>query len=362
MKTSKARFIKLPTLLVLSLTVFSCTKDTIFDQRKIVPFLEGWKIDSNKAYIDADINKLLFITPSSGYIIGNNGKIMHTSDSGKTWQRQTSGTSSHLNSIFFLNENTGFISGRGMSGLGCIGPDCYKGSVFLKTVDGGTHWEKRLYDSLAYLESMQFRDEINGIAIMETFQRPNSEHKFLVKTMDGGLTWNKRGVDIPQGYDLEIINAENVYYLISTNQSILKSIDYGRTWATMKTPVNKSDDIYGLYFISKNIGFISDPYNTYKTFNGGATWQHLDIQPIWLLTMHFVNKNEGFFFNWVTETAHGGDGIIFKGIYIYSTGDGGYNWNRSELLKNFFPGYLSFPVPNIGYSIHSLLNYKFTKK
>jgi len=43
-----------------------------------------------------------------------------------------------LYSVFFTDENNGFVFGRAMGG--CLDEDCDKGCLFLKTTDGGVGW------------------------------------------------------------------------------------------------------------------------------------------------------------------------------------------------------------------------------
>jgi photosystem II stability/assembly factor-like uncharacterized protein len=340
-------------------SLIGCTKDTSPDNKVIDPYLDGWTIETKKLNIDVHPTSLLFTSPSDGFIIGYNGAIFHTSDSGNTWSAQNSSTILHLNSIFFLNQNIGFISGIGMNG--CLDPDCNKGSILLRTTDGGNNWTKMFYDSLAYLESMQFRDENNGIAIMETYHRPNSKFKFLVKTINGGTSWIKTNLSIPQSYSSEIINKENVYYIIGTDNKILKSTDFGDTWQSINTPVIASNDLFGIYFINKDIGFISDGTKAYKTVNGGQTWHQVNDLLVWFEGIHFVNENEGFNFSTVA-VYDGGDFPTFKGTYIFSTKDGGETFNISELFTKFYLGLPCYPAPNIGYAINLSQIHKFIKK
>lgn len=335
-----------------------CTKqDTSVSDNK--PQIDGWELKAVDFDIDIHSTELLFVSPSTGYLIGYNGAIFNTTDSGNTWQSINSGTTLHLNSIFFLDENTGFISGRGMSG--CLDPDCNKGSIFLRTTDGGLHWNKIFYDSLAYLESIQFRDSENGIAVMECYQRPNKKHMFLVKTGNGGITWTKTNIEIPQTTPATLINVEEIYYLIGENHKILKSTDLGNTWQSYSTPISASNDIQVMHFINKDTGFISDGVYRYKTLNGGVTWQKITNQPPWFHDVHFYNDMEGFGFD-IVSMYEGGDFPTFKGTYIYSTSDGGVTWRRSELYSKFVIGNMSFPDSEIGYALSGSVLYKFIKK
>ncbi len=52
-----------------------------------------------------------FSTETDGYVVGENGTILHTTDGGIVWEAEDSGVYSQLNSVVFLNESLGFVVG-----------------------------------------------------------------------------------------------------------------------------------------------------------------------------------------------------------------------------------------------------------
>lgn len=56
---------------------------------------------------------LALLSPSDIWMAGWGGLILHSGDGGASWRQQTSGTSSQLRRIFFLDENHGWIAGQG---------------------------------------------------------------------------------------------------------------------------------------------------------------------------------------------------------------------------------------------------------
>lgn len=66
---------------------------------------------------------LKFINSKTGWLCGDNGKILYTENSGNIIYEQVSGTSAKLNQIYMINNLTGFISGNN--------------GVILKTTNGG---------------------------------------------------------------------------------------------------------------------------------------------------------------------------------------------------------------------------------
>ncbi|HEX9156403.1 MAG TPA: hypothetical protein VF827_00175, partial [Syntrophales bacterium] len=44
------------------------------------------------------------VSPSSCWIVGNNGRVLHSSDGGKNWQKQASGTVENLYAVTSVDE------------------------------------------------------------------------------------------------------------------------------------------------------------------------------------------------------------------------------------------------------------------
>jgi photosystem II stability/assembly factor-like uncharacterized protein len=57
------------------------------------------------------LNSVYFVNNNIGYIAGNFGTILKTSDGGNTWTVLSSGITQDLRSIYFTDVNTGYIVG-----------------------------------------------------------------------------------------------------------------------------------------------------------------------------------------------------------------------------------------------------------
>jgi len=120
---------------------------------------------------------------TNAWAVGLDSTIFHTTNGGETWKIEVresrfSPTSSVLNSVHFVNAQTGWIAG-GIPG------------VILKTTDGGGTWESQFEDpgrsiDLSAVHSPNpdvawavgdFRDE-NGVNLA-----------IILRTVDGGQTW-----------------------------------------------------------------------------------------------------------------------------------------------------------------------------
>lgn len=67
-----------------------------------------------------------FTSPMNGWIVGQNGTFLKTTDGGNSWSQLLSPVGSNLNKVFFVDSLNGWIVGD------------Y--DVILSTIDGGRSW------------------------------------------------------------------------------------------------------------------------------------------------------------------------------------------------------------------------------
>lgn len=130
---------------------------------------------------DASLRSVFFIDPQEGWIVGDEGVILHTIDGGKRWERQPTGTRASLRSVQFLTPFIGWAVGREELpyGQGSAG-------VILFTSDGGLEWKKQLANTLPGLNQVRFVDSKTGFLCGDG----NDQFPFGVfKTTDSGKTW-----------------------------------------------------------------------------------------------------------------------------------------------------------------------------
>jgi photosystem II stability/assembly factor-like uncharacterized protein len=100
------------------------------------------------------LNSIWFINDSTGYAAGNLGTILKTTNSGSTWTTQTTGTSTNLNSICFLTADSGYaVGGAGLA---------------MRTINGGTTWTTSTTGVAAALNDVAFPANYEGYAAGNT--------------------------------------------------------------------------------------------------------------------------------------------------------------------------------------------------
>jgi len=339
--------------------LISCSKVPITTQDEPTYSIDGWVITkSSHGLIGINPRDIFFVNSSIGFIVGYNGEIFKTSDSGANWRKLNSGTTLHLHSVFFLNENIGFVSSQAMGG--CLDADCDKGSVLLKTVDGGESWTKTFFPDYYRILSLKFFDALNGVALIQTPDMPNSQYEFIGLTSDGGMTWNLLDMPIQPAYD-KFFYVDNFIFVAGRNQKIFKSSDYGHSWETISTPIEANNEVRNLYFYNGNIGLIDGISAIYKTINGGLNWTKTDFPFSSFDTFHFFNENEGFDVATVA-VYEGGEFPTFKGSICYETKDGGSTWSKSDLVKSLYLGLTYFPQRDLGYGLNLSEFYTIKRK
>jgi len=212
-----------------------------------------------------DLFSFSFCTETIGWACGRWGTILHTTDGGRTWQRQASGTRFTLTSIHFVDNRTGWAVGDGGTILGTTNggntwekqespvPYYHMGVYFmtsrkgwivserthiLATNDGGRTWEVRFSDEDYILKAISFSDTLHGWAA--------GEFGHIYHTRDGGVTWEKQAggifIDEETGelegeaflFDIEGIDSETAW-ATGIEGRVIMTADGGKTWRKVPT-------------------------------------------------------------------------------------------------------------------------------
>lgn len=241
------------------------------------------------------LNKVNFVSADIGYIVGNNGTMLKTTDGGNTWNPLNIGSSENLTSVCFLDSEIGFVSGA---------------SFISKTDDGGITWETLNLD-LTSLSEIYFIDSSIGFI---------GTDNAIYRTIDGGDNWDdvelKNVNDFNQIYEIEFITNTTGYAL--NGIGILKTVDGGQVW-TQKIDgshpdYNNGNILTSFEIINEDIAHFGSPYyiGLYTTFDG---LESMSFKGIHISDIEFPTSEVGFAI----------DGI--SPLNIIKTIDGGDNWS-----------------------------------
>jgi len=158
---------------------------------------------------NAHVNSIYFIDANSGWLVGSSD-ILRTTDGGATWQKNELNIASFVfYSVCFLDANTGWACG-GLGGLD-------NGAIYSTTDGGVTMIKDSVVSNCAPLKSLYFSDSNNGWAVGEC----GTVNKYGITT----LVENKQNdspinFELKQNYPNPFNPVTRILYSLSSEQYI----------------------------------------------------------------------------------------------------------------------------------------------
>jgi photosystem II stability/assembly factor-like uncharacterized protein len=200
----------------------------------------------------------MFLNSLKGWAVGGSGILITTIDGGNSWQTQSVGTTNAISSIFFINDNIGWLSE-------------YGGGIIKKSTDGGISWTQQPTGFSNNINSIFFIDQDNGwVAGGPGTGFPWS---LILKTTNGGTTWTSysSGLENPL-MDIHFTDLNNGW---AAGPELLKTTDGGTSWS-IYTEL-KTYGYEAVHFTNPNVGWaVGFGSNITKTTNAGATFINED--------------------------------------------------------------------------------------
>jgi photosystem II stability/assembly factor-like uncharacterized protein len=302
-------------LFLLSITIHSNGSD-----------VAGKWIKVNPALTPQTLQCSFFINPAVGWAGGQNGAMVHTTDSGNTWEAQSMPRNSYITSIYFHDANEGWAVGQ-------------YGAFY--TTNGGKEWQVR---------NIQNDSMINGYKIFFlnrnlgwlAFENSGRLEK-VVSTRDGGKTWSDCCSPLDSVYICDIDFFNDSLGFMCGEWSIARTQDGGKTWQSVDTTSFGDISIFTVQMADARTGYGLGLHGMAKTIDAGKTWKKiLSVHNGGaLLTMHFSCPDTGMIFE--------GE---FNPVCLFKTNDGGATWKFSP-VRSMQESILSmsFPERNKGIGI-----------
>ena len=328
----------------------------------------------------AELKGIVFADLLRGWVCGDSGTILRTTDGGMTWGPQNSGTTNVLSSIAISPGGVGVSVGTAgtmvrstdggatwqptppstEAGLADVAFNSATSAIaigygtILRSVDAGLTWESVPGAPDNYLSRIAFRDSMHGAIVGGS--GPYGNGGVLLLTTDGGGTWTPNLAEPGELYGLGavaypddslLVTAGDWYDSFSTNSFVLVSHDLGQSWLTTLEFRNVGTGgvlfvFHALHFVDSRQGFMvgNDPLKNSGVFlqstDGGASWDLRSAYyfPSWLNDVWFTGPTQGT--------------IIGRGGTIYQTSTGGLVSVEPAAFESVPKGFLlleNYPNP-----------------
>ncbi len=249
----------------------------------------------------SSLNSVHFENANNGWVVGDSGIILHTTNGGQEWLKQNSGTILPLNSVYFNDANKGWAVGGKL-------PDYppyfeYDSSIIIHTTNGGITWDAQLYWPKSQLSSVFFMDANKGWAVGYD---STTKLGIIYNTTNGGTNWSQQFRD--SGFRLNDIFMEDPNNGFAVGQvdcitggcgGFIKTTDGGFTWTLLE--INSFPLAEGLAFIRTGvwcsvggaglrgygkISLTTDDFITWNTSTYTQCWVFYDVT--------FINNDTGW--------------------------------------------------------------------
>ncbi|PYS23666.1 MAG: hypothetical protein DMF72_08350 [Acidobacteria bacterium] len=253
------------------------------------------------------LRSVYFLDQNRGWVAGSNGTLLQTTDGGATWKKLLPLTRDTLQDVYFANERVGWLVVE--RDLLKLKTNDEPRSYLLKTEDGGFSWRRvflRTPDANVRLVRAIFADSQRGWVFGET--------GIVFATRDGGEHWERQAS--PTKHLLlggAFVDYAHVW-LVGAGATIVNTNDGGLTWQNGIVRDDANARFNSASFVGNSLGWaVGAAGRIFTTIDGGRTWspQKSNIDSD-LLDVKFIDANEG----WVA----GNEGLLLH------TNDGGAHW------------------------------------
>jgi photosystem II stability/assembly factor-like uncharacterized protein len=274
------------------------------------------------------LNSLYFINSNTGWVVGDS-VVLKTTNGGQTWTNQSLPVQAKINSVHFLNENTGFLAGeRNYSSY-------VLGTYVLKTTNGGINWNIIYNNTPAIIGTAYIKDiyAINENVIIRTYSEylAYESSGAILKSTDGGINYSG-SLSCGPTKGLSFVNSQTGWSTCAYSSEmgpgvfrIFRTTNEGSNWSVMFSDSLIKIEGRGIQFLNSSTGYVlgykGTPTFILKTTNGGINWTLDSLNNYNSRAMYFANVNTG----WIGGYTSTGNSNIAR------TTNGGINWSYQNM-------------------------------
>lgn len=224
--------------------------------------------------LESSSTEIKFSIEDRSWIVGDDGVVLNTTNSGAQWVLKDAGTTSNLKDIFYTEDNTGWVVGSEGSILKDIGLTFEEQDTDLSSRIIGKIYPEGNVNSLSanYLNDNIIHPDVN----VETSKRVQTQYRIrVVEGVDPSVFQESglgAGYVFSRGPNSTVIEAGS--YTYSNMGEELG--DYGLWRANCRNTVDGSSYAIPMFFVSRrNLA----PFNSQSNINGSANFDLSSIRP-----------------------------------------------------------------------------------
>jgi photosystem II stability/assembly factor-like uncharacterized protein len=228
-----------------------------------------------------NLNGAYLLDSGVGFVVGEAGTIVKTTDGGMTWSPLTSGTTNALHDVYFFDATQGIAVGE--QGL------------IRRTTDGGAGWQTVTSGVKDTLRSVSFSG-VNGIS--------GGDSQTILYSTDAGASWHpgQTGFFGPPFFGAHMLNSTTGFV---AGQNLIfqpfvgNTTDGGASWDFHAFYFdNNEGGCTDVFFFDQNTGVVSgtvfDEHGAIaRTTDGGMSWSTLFFDQF-VQGLHFPQPTSGF--------------------------------------------------------------------
>ena len=221
---------------------------------------------------DQHLRKLSFLDNFTGWVSGDSGTILKTTDGAETWVQQLSPVDFPLDEIKMVNSRFGWAIGQHYP----QDTASVWGTTLIRTTDGGENWFIQNSFSQQFYHSMDFVDSVTGFLGQDVGR--------ILKTTDGGVNWEPAVIDSPSFamwpiFTIKFLTRTYGYAsggLFDITGLIWKTTDGGNFWTHQRVA---GEPVFGIHDLdSMNIvcigGDLDYGAGLIRSSDAGASWEY----------------------------------------------------------------------------------------
>jgi photosystem II stability/assembly factor-like uncharacterized protein len=270
----------------------------------------------------AFLHSVYFLDQNRGWVAGSGGTLLQTTDGGETWKKLSPLTRDTLRDVYFADENVGWLVVE--RDLLKLKTNDEPRSYLLKTEDGGFSW-RRIFlsnkDINPRLVRLVFTDSQHGWVF--------GESGIVFATSDGGGHWMRQASPTKHLLLGGAFALDGHGLLVGAGATIVQTSNAGATWQTGFVRDGENARFTSASFVGANFGWaVGNAGQIFATRDAGRTWfaQRSNVETD-LLDVKFINASEGW-------------AVGVNGLVLHTT-DGGARWlaessSTSHVLQRIF--------------------------